>query len=167
MTYHVRRQFAAWLGLIAMCLVAFAPSVSHFVRAARTLTVPVCTVEGPQGEHYRINLFSRPMPATGVAPTMTAMAMTVSGRMDDMPGMHHGPAAETGTAGHADHDSKPMDDCGYCDLLNHVPTIATVPPAPLAPLLLLFGAFVLPALTRYTPLGAFPSGRPRAPPAVS
>lgn len=123
----------AWLGLIAMCLVAFAPTVSHFVRAARTVVVPVCTAD-----HHA--------PSAGHAM-----------------GSHADPAM----GGHADHGSQPMDDCGYCDLLNHVPAVAMVPPAPAAALSLLFVVFVLPALRRYTPLGAFPSGRPRAPPAIS
>ncbi|ARP80743.1 hypothetical protein CAL12_07765 [Bordetella genomosp. 8] len=166
MTYRARRQLTAWLGLIAMCLVAFAPTVSHFVRAARTVVLPVCTVEGEQAARP-VNLLigsMTPMRA-GAMTAMTAMAAVMT--MGDMPSMHHAPSAGHGADGHADHESQPMDDCGYCDLLNHVPALAMVPPAPVAALLLLFAVFLLPALRRYTPLGAFPSGRPRAPPAFS
>lgn len=126
MNHRVRRQLTAWLGLIAMCLVAFAPTASHFARAAHTVTVAVCTIDGEQTIH--------------LAPDM---------------------------GGQADHGARPMDDCGYCDLLHHAPAMPMVPPAPVAALFLLFTIFVLPALTRFTPLGAFASGRPRGPPAVS
>ena len=57
--------------------------------------------------------------------------------------------------------------CGYCHLLEHhvaMPTVAAVePPAALA----LAGTAPPTLSTRFTPLGAFPSGRPRAPPVVS
>src|SRR6266702_1132974 len=57
--------------------------------------------------------------------------------------------------------------CGYCHLLQHhvaMPSVAAVElPAPLA-----IAGTAPPALsTRFTPLGAFPSGRPRDPPVVS
>ncbi|AOB30511.1 hypothetical protein AKI39_07100 [Bordetella sp. H567] len=149
----------AWLGLIAMCLVALAPTVSHLVRTARTLTVPVCTIDGQQGVH-RVVLSSVSIPAT------SAVAMTVMA-MSGMAGMSHDIAPDPDQPAHAGHGSRPMDDCGYCDLLNHAPALSMAPPAPLAPLLLLFGVFVLPALRRFVALGAFPSGRPRGPPAVS
>ncbi|OZI24007.1 hypothetical protein CAL26_07200 [Bordetella genomosp. 9] len=107
------------------------------------------------------------MPASAMSAASAMAAMAAVMTMDDMPSMHHAPSAGHGAGGHADHESQPMDDCGYCDLLNHVPALSMVPPAPAAALLLLFAVFVLPALRRYTPLGAFPSGRPRAPPAFS
>jgi hypothetical protein len=168
MTHRARRHLTAWLGLIAMCLVAFAPTVSHFARAARTIVVPVCTVDGAQGE-YRVNMFGSPMPAMSAmrAAAMTVMAMNGMGDMGDTHAMHHGSGADHDMGGHSADGSQPMDDCGYCDLLNHAPAMVTIPPAPLAPVLLLFAGFVLPALTRFTPFGAFPSGRPRGPPAVS
>jgi hypothetical protein len=177
MTYHARRHLTAWLGLIAMCLVAFAPTVSHFVRAARTVMVPVCTADGAQTVR-RVSLVAGAMPAMS-ATAMAVLAASAAamkadtgevddtGTVDGMPSMHHGPSAGHAMGGHADHGSQPMDDCGYCDLLNHAPAVPMVPPAPAAALLLLFVVFVLPALRRYTPLGAFPSGRPRAPPAIS
>jgi hypothetical protein len=54
--------------------------------------------------------------------------------------------------------------CGYCDLFaNHV-AVPTLPPA-LPVLIVLIATAAAPVLsTRFTPLGAFPSGRPRAPP---
>jgi hypothetical protein len=67
---------------------------------------------------------------------------------------------------HLSHDDA-FGACGYCHLLEHhvaMPTVAAVePPAALA-----LSGTAPPALsTRFTPLGAFPSGRPRAPPVVS
>jgi hypothetical protein len=54
--------------------------------------------------------------------------------------------------------------CAYCDLLaNHVAVPAVPPVMPV--LILLIAVAAAPVLsTRFTPLGAFPSGRPRAPP---
>jgi hypothetical protein len=54
--------------------------------------------------------------------------------------------------------------CAYCDLLaNHVAVTAVPPVMPV--LILLIAIAAAPVLsTRFTPLGAFPSGRPRAPP---
>jgi hypothetical protein len=67
---------------------------------------------------------------------------------------------------HLSHDDA-FGACGYCHLLEHhvaMPTVAAVePPAALA-----LAGTAPPALsTRFTPLGAFPSGRPRDPPFVS
>ncbi|WP_027820607.1 DUF2946 domain-containing protein [Paraburkholderia bannensis] len=65
---------------------------------------------------------------------------------------------------------KTLDDalsaCAYCDLLA---THTAMPPMPaiMPALFALIVAAVVPALfSSYTPLGAFPSGRPRAPPAA-
>jgi hypothetical protein len=170
MTCRVRRRFIAWLGLLAMSLVVFAPTVSHFVRASRMVAVPVCIAEGAEGEHGIVPW------AGGAVPRVQAMAtpalavnafMALMG-VHDMHMMDHGSGAPHGMAGHGGSGSAPpMDDCGYCDLFHHIPAMPTVPPAPVAAVLLLFVAFVLPALARHTPLGAFPSGRPRAPPAIS
>lgn len=60
-----------------------------------------------------------------------------------------------------------MIACGYCDLLATHATLPTIVP-PLPILVMLVTILALPVLsTRFTPLGAFPSGRPRAPPAFS
>jgi hypothetical protein len=57
--------------------------------------------------------------------------------------------------------------CGYCDLLANHATLPTMTP-PLPILVMLVTIAAAPILsTRFTPLGAFPSGRPRAPPAFS
>ncbi|CAB3749030.1 DUF2946 domain-containing protein [Paraburkholderia humisilvae] len=58
----------------------------------------------------------------------------------------------------------PLAACGYCDLLADHVAAPTVPP--MMPVLIVLVAIALaPVLsTRFTPLGAFPSGRPRAPP---
>jgi hypothetical protein len=67
----------------------------------------------------------------------------------------------------SDHRSHLLDDCGYCSLMAHEAALPSVPPAPPSPLWLLLPVLLLPALRRFTPIGAFPSGRPRAPPAFS
>lgn len=129
----------AWLGLVAMWLVVFAPLVSQLL-ASNQSNEPIaalCSALHPTG-------------ANG------------AGNSGDA-----GLAAQIGTApvhlSHAD----AFGACGYCHLLEHhvaMPTLAAVePPAALR----LAGTMPPTLSTRFTPLGAFPSGRPRAPPAVS
>jgi len=60
-----------------------------------------------------------------------------------------------------------LDDCGYCTLMMHEAALPSMPPVLPSVLLLVMLALVLPSLRRYTPIGAFPSGRPRAPPRFS
>jgi Protein of unknown function (DUF2946) len=73
------------------------------------------------------------------------------------------PSTDSARATHAD----PLAACGYCDLLADHIAMPTIPPAPLV-LVMLLVALAVPALNiRFTPLGAFPSGQPRAPPAFS
>ena len=70
-------------------------------------------------------------------------------------------------AGNAVHDlhRDPLAACGYCDLLADQPAIPA-PPVPLLFFVVLIVATIVPALSiRFTPLGAFRSGRPRGPPA--
>ena len=71
-------------------------------------------------------------------------------------------------AGHAHYGRQgdPLAACGYCDLLADHPALPAVP-APTLLLVVLIVAMAVPVLsTRFTPLGAFPSGRPRGPPAL-
>jgi Protein of unknown function (DUF2946) len=76
-------------------------------------------------------------------------------------------ATQTGdTFAHA-HADDSLGACGYCDLLATHAAMPSVPPAARSTPLMAAIAVVLPAPTRFTPLGAFPSGRPRAPPFVS
>ncbi|PVX85608.1 DUF2946 domain-containing protein [Paraburkholderia unamae] len=76
--------------------------------------------------------------------------------------------SDTQTAGIQAHhalDSE-LSGCGYCDLLT---THAAMPPLSaiaLAVVALVFVTIVPALISRFTPLGAFPSGRPRAPPAA-
>ncbi|MEQ0777817.1 DUF2946 domain-containing protein [Paraburkholderia tropica] len=84
---------------------------------------------------------------------------------------HQPIAALCSVTQHADTSSHhTLDDalsaCAYCDLLA---THTAMPPIPaiMSALFALIVAAVVPALfSSYTPLGAFPSGRPRAPPAT-
>ncbi|WP_027794619.1 DUF2946 domain-containing protein [Paraburkholderia acidipaludis] len=57
--------------------------------------------------------------------------------------------------------------CGYCHLLQHQAAITPLAPPELAATRLVTVDTVAALSTRFTPLGAFPSGRPRGPPAVS
>jgi hypothetical protein len=68
---------------------------------------------------------------------------------------HHGTSAD------------PLSACGYCDLLATHAAMPSVPPAVVQALTLVI-AVTAPVLSvRFIPLGAFPSGRPRAPPLAS
>ncbi|MCG5072483.1 DUF2946 domain-containing protein [Paraburkholderia tagetis] len=70
------------------------------------------------------------------------------------------------TATHLSHDNA-FGACGYCDLLEHHVAMPGVPmPEPTRALVATLDR-VAPLSTRHTPFGAFPSGRPRAPPLVS
>ena len=63
------------------------------------------------------------------------------------------------------HHGDPLAACGYCDLLASHPAApaASMPPPVLVALVV---ATLAPTLSiHFTPLGAFPSGRPRGPPA--
>lgn len=60
-----------------------------------------------------------------------------------------------------------LSACSYCDLLATHAAMPSVPPV-VAQALTLVVAVTAPVLSvRFTPLGAFPSGRPRAPPLAS
>jgi hypothetical protein len=72
------------------------------------------------------------------------------------------PPADT----HHVHDTG-LSACGYCDLLADHAALPSVPPPPLVLVMLVTIASVAILSTCFTPLGAFPSGRPRAPPAFS
>ncbi|HEX7912438.1 MAG TPA: DUF2946 domain-containing protein [Paraburkholderia sp.] len=82
------------------------------------------------------------------------------------PGVANGASQASPAQVHLSHDDA-FGACGYCHLLQHhvaMPTVAAVA----APTPLMLAGTAPPTLsTRFTPLGAFPSGRPRAPPAVS
>ena len=61
-----------------------------------------------------------------------------------------------------------LSACSYCDLLaTHAP-MPSVPPVVAQALMILVAVVTAPVLSvRFTPLGAFPSARPRAPPLIS
>ncbi|CAD6554906.1 hypothetical protein LMG27952_05706 [Paraburkholderia hiiakae] len=74
--------------------------------------------------------------------------------------------AGAGSTPHLSHDDA-FGACGYCHLLEHhvaMPSVAA--PEPLA-VLALARETIAPPVTHDIPLGAFPSGRPRAPPVLS
>lgn len=75
--------------------------------------------------------------------------------------------ASTDTAHQDASAANPLSACGYCDLLATHAAMPSVPPALVQPLALIVVAIVPMLSMRFTPLGAFPSGRPRAPPLVS
>jgi hypothetical protein len=121
MAPRFRKHLTAWLGLIAMWLIVFAPLVSQWV---------VATYDSDP------------------AATLCSVAQ---------------PAAGSAHAGHGD----PLAACGYCHLLADQAAMPTLPAAPLLFVMLVAIAATLVLPVRFTPLGAFPSGRPRAPPAFS
>lgn len=119
MTFYNRKYLTAWLGLIAMWLIVFAPVVSQLVASARA---------------------DEPVAALCSA----AQSSTPE---------HHAPVTS-------------LDACGYCNLLTHHVAAPPIPPVALSVLVLVSAAATAVLDTRFTPLGAFPSGRPRDPPAV-
>jgi hypothetical protein len=121
MTTHKRKKLTAWLGLIAMWLIVFAPIVSQLIafERAEQPTAALCSAVQPAG------------------------------------------ASDHG------HSADPLGACGYCDLLATHAAIPTVPATALPVLMIVVLGTVATLATRFTPLGAFPSGRPRAPPFVS
>jgi hypothetical protein len=124
------RRWTAWLGLLAMCLVVFAPLVSQSLMAARMGQARIQAIE-----HQICS-----------ADKQDAAAMPM----------------------HSSHEGAPdgsMSACGYCDFLAGHAALPAVPPVALVlVLLLLIAAVAMPPL-RHIAFGAFPSGRPRAPPA--
>lgn len=134
MTRRSRNYLTAWLGLVAMWLVVFAPLVSQLLEAGRA--------------HEPIAALCSALHPAGVSDASVVDAQT-------------SPAPV-----HLSHDDA-FGACGYCHLLEHhvaMPTLAAVEP----PAALLLAGTLPPTLsTRFKPLGAFPSGRPRAPPVVS
>ncbi|HEX7683469.1 MAG TPA: DUF2946 domain-containing protein [Trinickia sp.] len=123
------RRTTAWLGLIAMWLIVFAPIVSRLLASE-------------QHQH---------LPTAAICTAIYADA----GSGDVVDSAHHPDKAPTTAA------------CGYCDLLA---THAVVPAiAPAMPSQIVLVALAAPAMPieRAIPLGAFPSGRPREPPALS
>ncbi len=134
-----------WLGLLAMWLIVFAPVISQMVLAARLADQPMphCSATPSSADTAS---------ATTSMPMTMPMSMHMSMSMPMSPGMHHDPG-------------KMLSACGYCDLLADHMVLPSVPPVlPTLSFLILLAAVVV-LSTRFTPLGAFPSGRPRGPPA--
>jgi hypothetical protein len=75
-----------------------------------------------------------------------------------------------GTSDHG-HSADPLGAslgaCGYCDLLATHAALPSMPVTAMPVLIIVVLGTVATLATRFTPLGAFPSGRPRAPPFVS
>ncbi|WP_345798303.1 DUF2946 domain-containing protein [Castellaniella sp. MT123] len=126
------KRVSAWLGIIAMLLLVCAPTVSHFMHATRSMTLPLCTVA--QFGH-----------------SSAAITVSVSNAHDT----DHGA------------DSHLLDDCGYCHLLQHDAVLPSVSAGSPPVLWLFILALVLLPARCFTPIGAFPAGRPRAPPVFS
>ena len=68
---------------------------------------------------------------------------------------------------HHDSQTDLLNVCGYCELLAHNAVLLSVPPPQPAVTPLLLTTIVTPLNMRFTPIGAFPSGRPRGPPHFS
>lgn len=130
MTLRPRNRMTAWLGLIAMWLIVFAPVVSQVLAADRSNepVAALCSALQPQGVTQ----------------------------------LHQASPAPV----HLSHDDA-FGACGYCHLLEHHVALPGV--ASFAPVASFEVARAAPPVlsTRFTPLGAFPSGRPRDPPVIS
>jgi len=94
--------------------------------------------------------------------------LVAAARLDDPDYAALCAVAQPGDAGASGlHHGDPLAACDYCDLLAGHPAIPSVP-TPTLLLVVLIAIAVVPALLlRFTPLGAFPSGRPRGPPPFS
>ena len=123
----------AWLGLIAMWLVVFAPVVSQMLVSNRANEpfAALCSALQPANQSL----------------------------------VSHSTQANPAPV-HLSHDDA-FGACGYCHLLQHHVAMPGVAAIELPPALALAGTAPPALSTRFTPLGAFPSGRPRDPPAVS
>jgi hypothetical protein len=144
MTSRNRKSMTVWLGLLAMWLIVFAPVISQMVLAARLADQPI--------PHCSATSSSTATAASASASISMPMSMQMPMSMPMSPGMHHDP-------------SKVLSACGYCDLLADHMVLPSVPPVLSTLSLLILLAAVAVLSTRFTPLGAFPSGRPRGPPA--
>nr|WP_118182674.1 DUF2946 domain-containing protein [Paraburkholderia phosphatilytica] len=76
-------------------------------------------------------------------------------------------AASIATPKHHDTAAGSLAACGYCDLLTTHTAMSSVPPVAVQMLTLVAILVVAVLSVRFTPLGVFPSGRPRAPPLAS
>ncbi len=150
----IRRPFQhrriAWLGLVAVWLVALAPVVSQTLYAARA----------PLAPHT---------PVAALVEAIDATHAQHGQQHDAHHGMHHGmhhaaaeaPPAQHDAAAHAgahqdhhaNHDDDPLHACDYCELFAHAPIVfAIAHPAPAAP----------PAAAPARPLPCAPAPRPFA-----
>lgn len=146
MTYRNRNSMTVWLGLLAMWLIVFAPVISQMVLATRLAAPPIphCSSVPASRADMQASMQS---PASMTMPMSMAMPMPMP-----MPaGMHHDPA-------------RLLIACGYCDLLADHMVLPSIPPALPTVTVFVMVATVAMLSTRFTPLGAFPSGRPRGPP---
>ncbi|WP_321782437.1 DUF2946 domain-containing protein [Paraburkholderia sp. J94] len=75
-------------------------------------------------------------------------------------------AMQPATAPHLSHDDA-FGACGYCNLLEHHVAMPSVAVPALTLGFIVADALVATLSTRHTPFGAFPSGRPRAPPSLA
>ncbi|PRE45410.1 DUF2946 domain-containing protein [Burkholderia multivorans] len=117
MSIRTRNLKTAWLGLIAMCLIVFAPLISQLIVA------------------------NQPLQPEATLCSASSMA-------------EHNPQSHPVS----------LAACGYCDLLATHSAIPHVPGVTLPLLVIVVAAALRLLTTRFTPLGAFPSGLPRAPP---
>ncbi|WP_321944356.1 DUF2946 domain-containing protein [Paraburkholderia tropica] len=73
-------------------------------------------------------------------------------------------SASAGVAARHAGEGLSLDACDYCGLLASHPAMPSIPAVALHLIAVTQSATLLPMTVRFTPHGAFPSGRPRAPP---
>jgi hypothetical protein len=135
------RRCTAWLGLLAMCLLVLMPLASRSLAMVHGMTMPMA------------------MSMAGAAAPASARSMDdlcTAGRDDEArPADHRGRDGSRGDL---------LAACGYCDFLADHAVMPGVAPAALVLASIL--VFIVPPVpgSRIAAFGAFPSGRPRAPP---
>ncbi len=101
-----------------------------------------------------------------LAPLVSQLLAAHAAHEPDAPLCSITQSADAGHAQHAD-VSDVFGACGYCHLLEHHLAMPPLALAGSAGGLVASAALVATLSTRHVPIGAFPSGRPRAPPFAS
>jgi hypothetical protein len=170
MTASYRKQLTAWLGMLAMWLIVCAPAISQLLVHARGQEpiADICSVLRPSSASAPLSSLpaSQATRGSSLGPSIQSfprhtlqrpLAWSGSGVVQHVVkhvAMHDMPAGSLGA-------------CGYCDLFAHHVPAPALPPATLSVVAVLVAVAAATLSTHFTPLGAFPSGRPRGPPLVS
>ena len=157
MNFSNRKYLTAWLGLFAMWLVVCAPVISQLLASTGAQDAPfaaLCSASAPALQTASAWLPARRISDSATSGTVRSKTGALGSTPDVDTVAHHGPAGS-------------MNACGYCDLLAHHVPVPALPALALSIVVVMIGTAVSTLSTHFTPLGAFPSGRPRGPPLSS